>query len=79
MTLRAKATSNHFDTLGARDFSYTVSVFGQLFVVTRARSFAARGFGLKAEDVSVSDDPEASPPRSIVARDTKTLGSLGNT
>ena len=36
-------------TLGARDFSSAVSVFCQVFIVTRAksfsRSFAARGFG----------------------------------
>ena len=59
LTLRAKATSNHFDTLGGRDFSCTVSVFGQLFVVTPAGSFAARGFGLKAEDVSVCGRPRS--------------------
>ena len=34
-------------TLGARDFSSAVSGFCQVFIVTRAKSFAARGFGLR--------------------------------
>ena len=34
-------------TLGARDFSSAVSAFCQVFVVTRAKSFFSRGFGLR--------------------------------
>ena len=35
----------HDRTLGARDFSCTVSGFGQVLKVIRAKSFAARVFG----------------------------------
>ena len=34
-------------TLGARDFASAVSGFCQVFIVIRAKSFAARGVGLR--------------------------------
>ena len=37
----------HSTTLGARGFSCAVSAFGQVLKVTRAKSFAARVFGLR--------------------------------
>lgn len=33
-------------TQGARDFSWAICGFGQVFIVTGAKSFAARDFGL---------------------------------
>ena len=51
-------------TLGARDFSSAVSVFCQVFIVTRAksfsRSFAARGFGLRPKMCRPSANTENS-------------------
>ena len=40
-------TVKQLSTLGARDFSSAVSGLFQVFIVTRAKSFAALGFGLR--------------------------------
>ena len=40
-------TVKQLSTPGARDFSSAISGFFQVFIVTRVKSFAARGFGLR--------------------------------
>ena len=47
-------------TLGARDFSSAVSGFCQVFIVTLAKSFAARGFGLRPKMCRPSANSENS-------------------
>ena len=47
-------------TLGARDFSSAVSGLCQVFIVTRAKSFAARGFDLRPKTCRPSANTENS-------------------
>ena len=47
-------------TLGARDFSSAVSGFCQVFIVTRAKSFATCGLGLRPKMCRPSANPENS-------------------
>ena len=64
----------HSTSLGARGFSCAVSAFGQDLKVTRAKSFAARVFGLRPNTCR----PVANETKLPVAREKKTSSIQGN-